>query len=258
MNRLRMKLESGKTALETHVSLNNPVITELFGECGFDYIWIDTEHSTITLEQLQLHLIAARAAGVSGIARIPWNDPVRLKPVLEMGPDGVVIPMVNSYEEALCAVRAFLYPPRGTRGYGPQRACRYGLTPTETYLAQYDQTVRILQVEHIDAVRDLDRILTIPEIDVLLFGPCDLASSMGKIGLWDDPDVQRTIDGAAKKIKDAGKKLGVSFGPCGADALNRWRDRGVDMISIAADTNFLVQGAMDTYRQLQGVFHAVR
>ena len=80
----------------------------------------------MSLEQLQLHIIAAKASGVASVARIPWNDPVRLKPVLEMGPDSVVLPMVNSYEEALAAVRAFLYPPRGNRGYGPQRASRFG------------------------------------------------------------------------------------------------------------------------------------
>ena len=80
----------------------------------------------MSLEQLQLHIIAAKASGVASVARIPWNDPVRLKPVLEMGPDGVVLSMVNSYEEALAAVRAFLYPPRGNRGYGPQRASRFG------------------------------------------------------------------------------------------------------------------------------------
>ena len=73
----------------------------------------------MSLEQLQLHIIAAKASGVASVARIPWNDPVRLKPVLEMGPDGVVLPMVNSYEEALAAVRAFLYPPRGNRGLWP-------------------------------------------------------------------------------------------------------------------------------------------
>ena len=254
MNQLRDRLALGGTAIGTHVSLNNPVITELLGGCGFDYVWIDTEHTTVTLEQLQMHFIAAKAAGVAAVARVAWNDPVRLKPVLEMGPDGVVIPMVNSYEEALKAVQAFLYPPHGNRGYGPQRACRFGLMPIEEYLEKYDKIVRILQVEHIDAVRDLDRILTIPEIDVLLLGPCDLASSMGKIGQWDDPEVQQVIDEVCAKVLAAGKKLGVSYGPCSDTMLKRWKARGVDMISIAADTNFLALGAQSTFEQLSGVF----
>ena len=254
MKQLRERLAKGSTAIGTHVSLNNPVITELLGSCGFDYVWIDTEHTTVTLEQLQMHMIAAKAAGVAAVARVPWNDPVRLKPVLEMGPDGVVIPMVNSYEEAMKAVQAFLYPPRGNRGYGPQRASRFGLMPIAEYLQDYDKIVRILQIEHIDAVRDLDRILTIPEIDVMLIGPCDLASSMGKIGQWDDPEVQQVIDETCTKVLAAGKLLGVSYGPCSSDMLQRWKQRGVHMISIAADTNFLALGAQGTYEQLSNIF----
>lgn len=254
MNSLRSKLESGKVALGTHVSLNNPVITEMMGECGFDYIWIDTEHTTVTLEQLQMHLIAAKAAKVAGVARIPWNDPIRLKPVLEMGPDGVVIPMIRNYEEAEKAIQSFFYPPRGVRGFGPQRAIQFGKMEIDEYFKNYSDIVRILQVEHIDAINDLDRILTIPEIDVMLFGPCDLASSMGKLGAWFDPEVQDVIDKASKKIKDAGKKLGVSYGPCTEDTLRRWHDRGVDMISIAADTNFIIQGAQNTLNMLKHVF----
>ena len=254
MNRLRAMLDAGKTTVGTHISLNNPVITELVGSCGFDYVWIDTEHTTVTLEELQMHFIAARAAGAASVARIPWNDPVRLKPVLEMGPDGVVIPQVNSYEEAKEAVKAFLYPPRGTRGYGPQRASRFGLMPIDEYLAHYDETVRILQVEHIDAVRDIDRIVTIPEIDVLLIGPCDLASSMGKIGKWEDEEVQETIDRVCEKIKASGKKLGLSYGPLSDEMMARWKERKVDMISIGADTNFIAQGASDTFAQLKRFF----
>lgn len=251
---LREKLKSGKTILGTHVSLNNPVITELVGSCGYDYIWIDTEHTTVTLEQLQMHIIAAKAAGTSSVVRIPWNDPVRLKPVLEMGPEGVVIPQVNSYDEALSAVKAFLYPPAGNRGYGPQRACRFGLMATEDYLKNYTETVRILQIENINAVKELDRIVQIPEVDVLLIGPCDLAASMGKIGQWEDTEVQDTIDMACEKIRSSGKKLGVSYGPCSDWMLARWKQRKVDMISIAADTNFIAQGAENTFRQLTEIF----
>lgn len=126
--------------------------------------------------------------------------------------------------------------------------------PIQEYLAQYDELVRILQIEHIDAVRDLDRILTIPEIDVLLLGPCDLAASMGKIGCWDDSEVQQVLDGVCRKIREAGKKLGVSYGPCDSEMLKRWKARGVDMISISSDANFIAQGSTDTYRQMRAIF----
>ena len=90
MSTLSEKLRNGTVALGTHVSLNDSVISELIGNLGFDYIWIDTEHTSISLECLQLHLIACRAAGVSAIVRVPEVDRIKAKPVLEMGPDGKI------------------------------------------------------------------------------------------------------------------------------------------------------------------------
>ena len=98
MNKLKEKLHNNEVCLGTHVSLNDPVITELMGNVGFDYLWIDTEHTAIDLNCLQQHLIAARAACVSAIVRVPCVDQVRVKPILEMGPDGIVFPQVNSYQ----------------------------------------------------------------------------------------------------------------------------------------------------------------
>ena len=102
----------------------------MLGILGFDYIWIDTEHTPLTLDGVEKHMIAARAAGISPIVRVPENHPVRLKPVLEMGPDAVVIPQVNSYEEVVEAVRNCAYPPLVVRGWGPD-------TPPDT--AQWPQ-----------------------------------------------------------------------------------------------------------------------
>lgn len=255
MSTLHDKLNRGETAIGTHISLNSSFITELIGNLGFDYLWIDTEHTTISLEQLQQHLIAARAAGVSAIARVPWNDPVLLKPILEMGLDGIVIPMVNSYDEACKAMNSCQYPPKGNRGFGPQRAVAYGFRPIADYLANIDrELLKIVQVEHIDAVNDLDRILGIDVIDVLLIGPCDLASSMGRIGVWDDPEVAAVLDDICRKVLAAGKKLGVSCGPCTDTELNRWQYRGVDMISVSGDTAFLFEGAQAMQSRLKRTF----
>lgn len=254
---LQEKLRSRVPAFGTHISLNDSVITELVGNLGFDYLWIDTEHTSIGLDRLQEHLIAARAAGVSAIVRVPWNDPVRVKPILEMGPDGIVFPMVNSYEEALKAVRSCMYPPRGNRGFGPRRAIQFGLVPVDEYLATVDsRLLKLVQVEHIDAVRDLDRILTIPEIDAFILGPCDLAASMGKIGCWKDAEVEATIGEVFRKVKAAGKPMGVSFGASSYDDVLRWRRLGADMISLAADTDFILRGAQETLAQMRRAFGA--
>jgi len=255
MNTLCEKLRQNKTALGTHISLNDSVITELIGNLGFDYLWIDTEHTTIDLHTLQQHLIAARASGVSAIVRVPCNDPTRIKPVLEMGPDGVVIPMVNSYEEAKRAVSACMYPPKGIRGFGPRRAVQFGNVSLESYLADVDERLlKIIQIEHIDSVRDLDRILTIDEIGAFVLGPCDLASSMGRIGQWNDPQVSMVYQSVIDKIHSAGKKIGVSFGACSYEDIVHWRERGVDMISIAADTDLLMLGARRLLAEMKEIF----
>jgi 2-keto-3-deoxy-L-rhamnonate aldolase RhmA len=252
---LHEKLKQKLPALGTHISLNDSAITELIGNLGFDYLWIDTEHTAIDLYCLQQHLIAARAAGVSAIVRVPWNDAVRVKPILEMGPDGIIFPMVNSYEEAKKAVESCMYPPKGVRGFGPRRAIQFGNLDVQDYLAKVDgDLLKFVQVEHIDAVRDLERILTIEEIDGLMIGPCDLAASMGKIGKWDDPEVLTTIQSVIDKAHAAGMPIGVSYGACAYEDILRWRDYGVDMISIAADTDLLLVGAKSLLEQMKGIF----
>lgn len=244
MKNLRQKLDNQQTALGTHICMNEPVLTEILGHIGFDYLWIDTEHTTIGLEKLEQHLIAARAGGVSALVRVPWNDPVRLKPVLEMGPDGIIIPMVNSREEAIAAVRACLYPPKGIRGYGPKYASRFGMVPMEQYLETVARdTMRFIQIEHIDAVNDLEQIVQVPEIDGFIIGPCDLAASMNHLHEVECPEMDRVFRRIIQTVHSAGKPVGVSYGLCSEEVIQRWIDRGVDMISLASESDFVIAGA---------------
>ena len=198
MNKLREKLKNNIIALGSHISLNDSTVTEIMGDVGFDYLWIDTEHTPISLDCLQNHLVAARASGVSAIVRVPEVSQVKAKPILEMGPDGIVFPQVNSYELALEAVAACKYPPVGNRGWGPRRAMHFGVDMSaQDYIAHAnDDILTILQFENINAYKDLDRILSIDGLDVILLGPCDLAASMGHIGDWHHPDVERIVDDA--------------------------------------------------------------
>jgi len=253
MNKLREIIKSGRTALGSHISLNDSVITELIGRIGYDYLWIDTEHTALGLDALEKHLIAARAAGTSAIVRVPVNDASRIKPVLEMGPDGIIIPMVNSYEEAKRAMQACLYPPRGIRGYGPRFAARYGARGMQEYLEKVEEdTMRIIQIEHIDAVNDIERIVTIDEIDAFIIGPCDLSASMGLLGAPDDtPEIEEKLQKIISCVHSVNKPVGVSFGLCDASVIDRWLRRGVDMISIANDLDFLLSGGTKLYATMK-------
>ena len=255
MNHLREVLQSGRTAIGTHISLSDSTATEIMGSFGFDYLWIDTEHTSFDLEDLRHHLIAAKSVGATPIVRIPEVSQVKAKPVLEMGPAGIVFPQVNSYEQALEAVAACRYPPKGNRGWGPRRAMHFGADMTaQEYIAQADDVLTILQFENIAAYSDLDRILSIDGLDVILLGPCDLASSMGHIGDWYHPEVTAVVEDLFRRTHRAGKKIGVSYGLCSVEEMQHYQHLGPDMISLAADTDFLVKGNRELYAAMQMIF----
>lgn len=241
---MKQKLRNHELCIGTHVSLGEAVVTEMMGNLDYDYLWIDMEHSCINTDQLLNHLIAARASGINAIVRIPWNDPVLAKPVMDSGADGVIFPMVRNYDEACRAVEASSYPPRGVRGYGPRRAAMFGMIEGREYRAHADENLmRFIQIEHIDAVNDLDRILTIPELDAFILGPNDLSGSMGRLGEFNMPDVRAIIDEAIAKINAAGKVAGVSLGAADAATLKDWYDRGARMISAGYDVKYIMAGA---------------
>ncbi len=243
MNRLKEKLLSGQTPLGTHVSLGDSVITEMLGLLGFDYVWIDTEHTPLGLDGVEKHMIAARAAGVSPIVRVPENHPVRLKPVLEMGPDAVVIPQVNSCREVIEAVRNCGYPPQGVRGWGPRYAARYGTVPTSAYLRDVrENTLCFVQVENVNAVEELPESARVEGVDAFIIGPCDLASSIGHIGDWNHPEAVRLIERAIETAHRNGKWIGVSYGMLSEEEIAVWKRRGVDFISLGSDVDYIVSG----------------
>ena len=126
MGILKEKMQKCEPIAGVHVSLGDACISELLSNVGFDFLWIDTEHTAIDYQILQNHLIAARAGGTSTLVRIPWNDRIMAKRVLEMGPTGIIFPMINTAEEAEFAMKSCLYPPYGIRGFGPIRAVYYG------------------------------------------------------------------------------------------------------------------------------------
>lgn len=257
MNRLKEKLRKGEICLGTHVSLNDSVITELMGNIGFDYLWIDTEHTAIDLNCLQQHLIAARAARVSAIVRVPCVDQVRVKPILEMGPDGIVFPQVNSYHLAKTAVEACMYPPKGNRGFGPRRAIQFGRVSLADYYQAVDgDLLRILQVENIHAVEDFTKIVTVEGIDAFIIGPCDLAASMGRFNDLRHPKVVDAMRHVIQTAREAHIPIGVSFGACTYEDILFWHDLGVDMISLAADTDLLLHGAEHYLAEMKKCFHS--
>ncbi|MGE4583687.1 MAG: HpcH/HpaI aldolase/citrate lyase family protein [Sphaerochaeta sp.] len=243
---LRALLRSGN-ALGGHVFLNDPAITEALARYGYDFIWIDAEHGPFDKQTTLLHVMAANAGGAAAFVRVASQEMDVIKPVLEMGIDGIIIPMVMDETEAEKALSWCLYPPKGNRGFGPRRAIEYGREDLQTYLkASEESFLRIVQIEHIRAVEHIDAILALDSLDAVIIGPNDLSASISRLGDSLHPEVLalgRTVVQAAKR---AGKPVGVSIAP-DEHVIRTWKEIGVDFISCGDDISFLQMGANRTF-----------
>ncbi len=229
--KFKQKVAAGKLCVGMVITLNDPAVSELAGDAGFDFTWIDAEHAPHTIESVMGHVMAVRGTDCAPLVRVAWNDPVILKPVLDLAPAGVIIPMVCTAAEAEAAVAACKYPLRGIRGCGVRRGVRYGTTPFNDYLkSPVAEPLVIIQIEHVDAVKNLDEILKVPGIDSICIGPCDLACSMGLIDDLGSPEVDKVVEEIIRKAKNAGMMIGTASGP-----YSKWKARGINWIALTSD-----------------------
>ena len=237
-SRFEENITTGKISLGTIITLADLCVSELAGDCGMDFCWIDAEHAPHTIETVHRHLIALRGTGCAGLVRVRANDPMLIKPYLDLAPTGVIIPMVNTALEAEKAVAACRYPTAGIRGCGVRRAIRYGAEDFFDY-AQRSNTepMVIIQIEHIEAVRNLDEILEVPGIGSICIGPCDLSGSMGILNQMQDEKLNSLLDEVCAKVKAKGKLLGTAAGD-----FPRWKQRGVDWFAGISDWGAMAAG----------------
>jgi len=130
---IKEKIKKKIPIIGTLVSINDSSITELLCDIGFDFIWIDMEHTPIVKKDVHFHIMAAKGTGAATFVRVAWNDPILVKPILEMGPSGIIFPFIRTASEARKAVSSCLYPPKGIRGFGPRRSIKYGITDIKIY-----------------------------------------------------------------------------------------------------------------------------
>ena len=258
MNIFRQKLAAGKTMMGFEVDLADPCITEMASSQGFDFLWIDIEHEAVNHETVLMQIIACKAGGAASLVRVPWNEPYLAKRILEMGPDGIIFPMVNSYKEAQKAMSACLYPPLGTRGFGPRRACDYCREDLSKFIAEHtERQCRFVQVENVSAVKDLDRILEVPYLDGIIVGPCDLSGSIGRLNDVYHPEVIALIDETLEKCRAHHKPAGIAVGADTPEQLRFWLDKGFSFISAGSDMCEL-SGAMKRRKAMMEVVLAKR
>lgn len=240
-NRLKEKLRRGEVTYGVAVGTPNLDIVETLSRMPFDWIWYDAEHSPLNMENLQPMLQVARGGNATSLVRVPWNDMVHIKKALDIGAEGLIIPWVNNREQAEAAVQAAKYPPMGIRGFGPRFLGSAGLDAAEYIRTANEEGFVMVQIETIEAMENLEDILTTPGVDAYLIGPNDLASSLGHLGDQSHPEVQAAIE----NIIDRSKKLGVPGGFAAAPVeTNKKRiQQGFQWITLGQDLGFMRQAA---------------
>lgn len=194
---LKERLRAGETTVGSWVTLAHPAIAEIMAKAGFDWLVVDLEHSVVSIGEAEGLIRVIELCGIPPLVRLSGNDPVQIKRVMDAGAHGVLVPMVNSREEAEAAVRSVKYPPRGARGVGLARAQGYG-TRFEEYAARLErESLVIVQIEHIRAVERLSEILAVEGVDGFLVGPYDLSGSLGVPGQLEHP----SVIGALKEVR---------------------------------------------------------
>lgn len=240
-NKVKELWREGRAAIGAWLSLGSPIVAEIIANIGFDWVVIDTEHASVDIETTQSIIQAMFGTDTVPIVRVPWNDPALIKRALDAGAYGLVIPMVNTKEEASKAVQASRYPPLGIRSYGGPRVRLYG---GDDYFAHANEEIAlIVQIEHIEAVKNIDKILSVEGVDAFFIGPNDLAASMEiKLGL-DNPD-PRYIE-AVNKVLASGKKHNVPGGilVSSPEAANQRIEQGFQFIGLSSDESFLRNAA---------------
>ncbi|MGD2048900.1 MAG: aldolase/citrate lyase family protein [Chloroflexota bacterium] len=232
----RNRLLRGDLLVGTMVTLNSPEVTELLARIGFDWLFIDAEHSPLTMIDIQ-RMVQAAGKECPCIVRLPEATEVPVKQALDIGAAGIIAPLVNSAGQAEDIVRMAKYAPNGSRGVGVSRAHKYGLGFQEYLDRANEETAVIVQVEHIDAVADIESIARVRSIDAVFVGPYDLSASLGKLGQVNDPEVQSAIETVTEVSLQAGMKLGI-FG-LSPESVKPFIDRGYTLIVAGIDTMML-------------------
>lgn len=228
-----------KSSIGSWITINNPSIAEIMADCGFDWLCIDLEHSSIDYAEVQQIILAIQSKGIKAFVRVGENNTRIIKRVLDAGADGIIVPSVNSAIEALKAVDAVKYPPHGKRGVGLARAQSYGFG-FEQYRDEKTKSIKLIaQIEHINAIKELDAIIQTEGIDGTFIGPYDLSGSMGKPGQWDAPDVKEVIRVYEETARKYSKLIGFHVVPPDHKLVEEKIEKGYNFIAFGFDAMFM-------------------
>jgi len=239
MKPLKSRLAEGQVTVGSWLTLAHPAIAEIMARAGFDWLTIDLEHSVITIREAEELIRIVELLGVAPLVRLSVNDPVQIKRVMDAGAHGVIVPMVNSPADAEAAVEAVRYPPMGKRGVGLARAQGYGSSFDHYREWINRESVVIVQVEHIEAVDNLEAILAIEGVDGFIVGPYDLSGSLGVPGQFDHPSMKEAMERIKTVGLSSGKVFGIHVIEPNVEELRQRLDAGYSFVAYSLDIRML-------------------
>jgi 4-hydroxy-2-oxoheptanedioate aldolase len=245
-NHVRAKLKRGEPSVGTWLTLPDPISAQLMARVGFDWLTVELEHTPVTMETAAQSFGIIAASGSAPLARVPWNTGENIKRVLDTGAWGIVVPMVNSREEAEAAVAAARYQPLGQRSVGGQlHAANFDTDPATYYARANEEILVVIMAEHIKAIEAADDILSVPGIDAVFIGPNDLHNSMGQKPVFES-NHKEFVDGVQHILKTA-RKYGIAAGihVIDAPAAKRRIDEGFQFIAITSEAGMMLGKARE-------------
>jgi 4-hydroxy-2-oxoheptanedioate aldolase len=242
-NSVKARLKAGEAVVGTWLAIPSAVSARFAAQLGFDFLTVDMEHQPIGIETASAMFAAIAGAGVTPLARIPWNTAENIKRVLDCGAHGIVVPMVNTREEAEAAVAAAKYPPTGIRSVGGVlHAMNFKTDPATYYARANDEILVVVQAESPQGVANAEEILSVPGVDAVFIGPNDLLSMMGQTPRMenDSPQFVEALDHILKTAQKHGVAAGIHT--ANHEACSRRMAQGFRFMAIASDARFLVAG----------------
>jgi len=241
---LKQKLKNNELTVGSWIMMGNVMSVEVMALAGFEWLVIDIEHTPIDMETVKTLIITIQANDMKALVRVSKNEEVVIKKVLDMGADGIIVPMVSSKKDAEQAVDYAKYPPVGKRGVGLYRSTKYG-TKFEEYKKWVDEELVIIaQIEHIYAVNNIDDILQVEGIDGTIIGPYDLSGSMGYPGEFERDDVKEAVEKVVQKCNEYNIPSGFHVVDTNPEKLNQKIEQGCTFMAYGIDYFFMRDAAI--------------
>ena len=248
--KLKNKLKKGELTFGSWITIDNPIIAEVMANSGFEWLTIDMEHSAITIKEVQNLIRTIELSGCVPLVRVGEKNPNLIKRVMDAGAHGVIVPMVNTKEDAELAVKSVRYPPEGYRGVGLARAQEYGFGFEKYREKLQKNSIVIVQIEHIDAVDNLKDILSVNGIDGFIVGPYDISGSLGRPGDFENTKFKECIEKIMQYAKKFNKSAGFHVIPPDKKEVKKIIKLGYKFIAISLDTLFLGTLCKDVLKEL--------